>query len=143
MNSSSLAFRAVLAIALLIGFYLLALAIAAGLLYIPYAELAYAHRLHLKLAAVCVIGALAILWSVLPRIDQFVPPGPKLTREQHPRLFNEVESIANAVRQELPAEVYLIPDVNAWVSQRGGVMGFGSRRVMGLGLPLMRVLTCS
>jgi Zn-dependent protease with chaperone function len=33
--------------------------------------------------------------------------------------------------------------VNAWVMQRGGIMGFGSRRVMGLGLPLMRILTCA
>jgi Zn-dependent protease with chaperone function len=43
----------------------------------------------------------------------------------------------------MPAEVYLVPDVNAWVMQRGGLMDFGSRRVMGLGLPLMRILTCS
>ena len=39
----------------------------------------------------------------------------------------------------MPSEVYLVPDVNAWVSSRGGVMGFGSRRVMGIGLPLLHV----
>ena len=43
----------------------------------------------------------------------------------------------------MPAEVYLIPDVNAWVSQRGGIMGFGSRRVVGIGLPLLETLTVS
>ena len=130
-----------MAVALMIGFYLLALAIAGGLLYIPYAELTYGHRLHFRLAFGCIIGALAILWSVLPRRDKFKPPGPPLTREQQPRLFTEIESVARSVGQAAPAEVYLVPDVNAWVSQRGGVMGLGSRRVMGLGLPLMRVLT--
>ncbi len=142
MNPSrSIAGRALLAAALLIGFYLLALAIAFGLLYLPYAEVVYGHRLHLKLAVVCVLSALAILWSVLPRPDKFEPPGPQLTREGQPRLFDELTGTAKSVDQTMPAEVYLVPDVNAWVSQRGGIMGFGSRRVMGLGLPLMRELT--
>jgi Zn-dependent protease with chaperone function len=144
MNSStSLAGRALLAIVLMIGFYLLAVAIASGLLYLPYAELVYAHRLHPKLALVCVIGALGILWSVLPRLDKFAPPGPQLTRAQHPQLFTELDGVAKSVNQAMPAEVYLVPDVNAWVTQRGGIMGFGSRRVMGLGLPLMHMLTRS
>ena len=34
-------------------------------------------------------------------------------------------------------------EVNAWVADRGGILGFGSRRVMGLGLPLMSILTVS
>jgi Zn-dependent protease with chaperone function len=118
-------------------------AIAGGLLYIPYAELVYAHRLHLKLALICLVGALAILWSVLPRFDKFEAPGPQLTRDQHPQLFTELEGVAKSVNQAMPVEVYLVPDVNAWVTQRGGIMGFGSRRVMGLGLPLMRMLTRS
>jgi heat shock protein HtpX len=142
-SSSSLAGRAVLALVLMIGFYLLALGIAGGLLYVPYAEMAYAKRLHLKLAFFCVVGAGAILWAVLPRFDKFEPPGPLLTREQHPQLFAELESVAQSVNQAMPAEVYAVPDVNAWVAQRGGIMGFGSRRVMGLGLPLMRMLTRS
>jgi len=141
--SPSLAGRALLAVVLMIGFYILAVAIAAGLVYIPYAEVTYAHRIHPKLAILCVIGALAILWSVLPRFDKFESPGPQLTRDQHPRLFQEIDGVAKSVNQAMPAEVFLVPDVNAWVTQRGGVMGFGSRRVMGLGLPLMRMLTKS
>jgi heat shock protein HtpX len=141
--SPSLAGRAVLAVVLMIGFYLLAVAIACGLIYIPYAEMAFAHRLHIKLALFCVLGALAILWSVLPRLDKFEAPGPELTRAQHPQLFTELDGVAKSVNQAMPAEVYLVPDVNAWVAQRGGIMGFGSRRVMGLGLPLMRTLTRS
>jgi Zn-dependent protease with chaperone function len=142
-SSPSLAGRAVLAVVLMIGFYLLALAIAGGLFYIPYAEMTYANRLHIKLALFCVLGGLAILWSVLPRLDKFEAPGPELTRDRHPQLFTELEGVAKSVNQAMPAEVYLVPDVNAWVTQRGGIMGFGSRRVMGLGLPLMRTLTRS
>jgi heat shock protein HtpX len=41
----------------------------------------------------------------------------------------------------MPKEVYLIAEVNAWVAQRGGILGVGSRRVVGLGLPLMRILS--
>ena len=43
----------------------------------------------------------------------------------------------------MPAEVYLIPDVNAFVAERGGAMGLGRRRIMALGLPLMQALTVS
>lgn len=141
--SPSILGRAVLAIALMVGFYLLAAGIAAGLLYVPYAEFVYANRIHIKLAAVCVVSAVVILWAVLPRIDKFTPPGPQLTPQKHPRLFTELQSVATAVSQEMPAEVYLVHDMNAWVMQRGGLMGMGGRRVMGLGLPLMRMLTVS
>jgi Zn-dependent protease with chaperone function len=143
MKASFIIGRAVLAVVLMIGFYLLALGIASGLLWIPYAELVYAHRVTPKLALICVLGGVAILWAVLPRFDKFLAPGPQLTPDKYPKLFQELESVAKATNQAMPAEVYLVSDVNAWVMQRGGIMGLGSRRVMGLGLPLMRILTCS
>lgn len=139
----SIALRVVLAIILMIGFYLLAIAIAAALVWVCYAMVAYAHRIPVKLLLLCLIGAGAILWSILPRFDRFQAPGPRLLPEKHPRLFKELEQIAHATGQTMPAEVYLESDVNAWVSQRGGVMGMGGRRVMGLGLALMRVLNVS
>jgi len=58
-------------------------------------------------------------------------------------LFGELESIASSLKEPMPREVYLIGDVNAFVADRGGFMGFGSRRVMGLGLPLLSILTIS
>jgi heat shock protein HtpX len=139
----SLLWRAVLALVLMVSFYLLALAVAGGLLYVPYAEIRFTHRIHPKLALMCIVAACAILWSILPRIDKFRAPGAFLDAPRHPRLFQELDATAAAVGQAMPAEVYLVPDVNAWVSHCGGVMGFGSRRVMGLGLPLLRVLTVS
>ncbi len=41
----------------------------------------------------------------------------------------------------MPRDVYLVPDVNAFVAERGGFMGFGTRRIMGIGLPLFHLLT--
>ena len=143
MNASFVIGRAALAVLLMIGFYLLALSVAFALLWIPYAEFVYAEHITPKLAIICILGGLTILWSVVPRWDRFRTPGPQLTREQHPKLFKALELVAGATRQAMPAEVYLVPDVNAWVMQRGGVMGLGGRRVMGLGLPLMRILNCS
>lgn len=139
----SLVGRAILAIVLMIGFYVLAIGIAAGLLYLPYAEIKNTEQLHIKLVLFCLCSAGAILWAILPRPDLFKAPGPSLQADTHPRLFRELTSIAQSVKQAMPSEVYLIPNVNAWVSQRGGVMGLGGRRVMGLGLPLMKVLKIS
>jgi len=143
MRGASMAWRAALAVGLMVGFYVLAFAIAGGLLFLCYAMVVWGERVQLQVLFFSVVGAGAILWSIFPRIDRFVPPGPELKREDHPRLFAEIESVSRAVGQEMPANVYLVPDVNAWVSQRGGVMGVGSKRVMGLGLALMRVLTVS
>jgi len=142
-SSPSLAGRAVLAVGLMLGFYLLATAIAGVLIYIPYAEWTYAGRFHFKLALFCILGAGTILWSILPRPDRFVPPGPLLEPQEHPKLSETLAGIAKATTQEMPSEVYLTAEVNAWVMDRGGIMGFGSRRVMGLGLPLLQVVSVS
>ena len=143
MSHPSLAGRATLAVLLLIGFYAMALGIVGALLYIPYAEFTYLHRVDGRLTIFAVVGAAAILWAIVPRIDRFQPPGPGLTRKDQPRLFATLEDVARLSGQEMPPEVYLVPDMNAWVAQRGGIMGFGSRRVMGLGLPLMQTLSVS
>ena len=140
-SSPSLAGRAVLAAALMLGFYILALSIAGVLIYIPYAEWTYVGRFHVKLAFFCILGAGIILWSILPRPDRFTPPGPRLAAKEHPKLFEALTDIAAATKQHMPSEVYLIAEVNAWVMDRGGIMGCGSRRVMGLGLPLLQVLS--
>jgi Zn-dependent protease with chaperone function len=131
--------RALLAVLLTIGFYGLALGIAFGLLYLIYIELTLG-EFNIRLTLFALIGALIILWSIFPRIDQFVAPGPQMTRRKFPSLFRELDRIAKLTRQEMPREVYLVPDVNAFVAERGGFMGVGSRRIMGIGLPLIHLL---
>jgi Zn-dependent protease with chaperone function len=140
----SLALWAVLAIVLVVFSYIFTLALAAACIYFPAVLLdAYARLPTVLLFLAGVIVAVVILWSLIPRKDKFLAPGPRLNATDHPRLFNELAMIADALKQPLPREVYLIPDVNAWVAERGGAVGFGCRRVMGLGLPLLRILTIS
>jgi Zn-dependent protease with chaperone function len=138
----SLAQRAALAVALMAGFYLLALSLAVGLVALPIVEYWVTGRLHwLQLDIACLSAAGAILVAVWPRRDVFIPPGPELTERAAPNLFAVLRGVASATRQEMPEHVYLDPHVNAAVTHRGGVMGFGSRRVIILGLPLIQGLS--
>lgn len=139
----SLTLRALIAILLMIGFYVLALGVSAGLLWIVYMQWTSSESINLRLTLFCVAGAGLIFWSILPRVDRFEAPGPRINANQQPRLFAELSTIAKGLGQQMPHEVYLIPDVNAWVAQRGGMMGIGGRRVMALGMPLIGLLTVS
>jgi heat shock protein HtpX len=132
MSHPSLAGRAALALALFIGFYVLALGIAALLVYLPYLEYTTAHRLHLKILISC---------SFLPRYDKFDAPGPVIDLNKNPDFFAAIKDIAARSNQTLPEQIYLVPELNAWVASRGGLMGFGSKRVMGIGLPLIDEMT--
>lgn len=140
-QAPSLAGRAAAAVALLIGFYLLAIGIVAGLIAIPWAEWHYAHRVDIRVGVACLGAAILILVSIVPRPDFFIPPGPLLEEKDHPRLFEAIREVSTKTGQAMPVEVYLDPDLNAYVTQRGGIMGLGSRRVMGLGLPLLQLLS--
>ncbi len=134
--------RVTLALLLTIGFYGLALGISAGLLLIAWLLWINGHHVN-RVTAFCVIGAGAILWSIIPRPERFHAPGPALEAASNPRLFKELTDVAAKVGEPMPHEVYLVPDVNAGVRERGGFMGFHGRRVMLLGLPLLQVLTIS
>ena len=132
--------RALLALLLLAGFYLLALGIAAGLAWIPYAEWVYTDRIHPKLALVCLAGAFLILKATLfvPR-PRFEPPGPEIGDADQPVLFAVIRKVARRMGAGMPRHVYLLPDVNAFVTEVGGFLGFGTTRVMGIGVGLLGV----
>lgn len=142
----SMAFFAILSIFMVITSYLFVLVLAAACVLLPYWLMTNANGANGQLIVVFLFGvaiAGAMLWSLVPRPDKFKAPGLLLERATHPTLFAELENIAAALREPMPREVYLIGEVNAWVADRGGFMGFGSRRVMGLGLPLLSILTVS
>src|SRR5690349_7669686 len=140
-TAMSLRSRAVVALALMIGFYLLAIAFIAVLLYIPYVEFSVSNGENPRILGFCLLGAFAIAKGIVPRRDRFVAPGPRLLPDEQPKLFALVTQVSSETKQAMPAEVYLIPDVNAYVMERGGFMGFGSKRVMGVGLPLLASLS--
>ncbi len=142
--------RAVIALVLMVLFFAVAIAAIVGLLYL--AKLLFLVVPHVQgrgMFVVAIAGAasaaaaLVVAWSVLPRPDRFEPPGPEVTRTTQPALFAEIDRVATATGETMPVHVYLVNEVNAFVAQRGGLMGLGSRRVMGVGMPLMRTLTVS
>lgn len=102
--SGSIVFRAVLALLLMVGFYLLAFGIVAGLGYLVYADLS-SGRIHLRLLLFAAIGVFGILYGILPRLDRFTAPGPLLSKSEFPRLHNVLETIATETRQAMPSEV--------------------------------------
>ena len=142
----SVALFALLALAMVVASYMVIVLLAAACVYLPY--LAVASMEHppaqlylLLLGGVIVAGT--ILWSLLPRRDKFEAPGLLLEPAGHRRLFEELGGIAAALNEPLPREVYLVGQVNAFVADRGGLLGVGSKRIMGIGLPLLSILTVS
>jgi heat shock protein HtpX len=143
----SLAIRAALAVILMVLFYALAVAAIAGLGWIGIHLVGTLQHIQgrgviliVGAGLACLGAAGVIAWSVLPRWDRFEAPGPEVTEAEHPALFAELRRVAAATGQRMPVHVYVVFEVNAFVTQRGGIMGLGSRRVMGLGLPLLRTL---
>ncbi|MCA9596828.1 MAG: M48 family metalloprotease [Myxococcales bacterium] len=139
---ASLVFRSVVALLLFAGFYLLAFAMVLFLSWLAYIQFVL-ERGNLMIAFFGVTTAGVIAWSLLPRGERFRPPGPLLSPEKHPELFSMIREVARATGGEMPSEVYLVPGVNAFVTRRGGVLGLFDRPVMGLGLPLLALLTVS
>jgi len=141
-----IALVAMFAAVMVVGSYVFVVLLAASCVYIPYLILLRSDSSSpqaLLLFLFGIIVAATMLWSLIPRRDKFTAPGMLLDRSSQPRLFAELDSIAAVLGETLPREVYLIGNANAFVADRGGVMGIGSRRVMGLGLPLLSLLTVS
>lgn len=142
----SMAFFAILSIFMVVASYVFVLLLAAACVYLPYVIVTSGDSPGGQIILLFLFGivlAATMLWPPLPRPDKFTPPGLLLERAMQPRLFAELDNIAAAPNEPMPREVALIGDVNAEVADRGGFMGFGSRRVMGLGLPLLSILTVS
>jgi heat shock protein HtpX len=144
----SMALFAILGIAMVIGSYMFVALLAASCVYLPYIVFSRAgaqseHGWDVLILLFGIIIATTMLWSLIPRREEFTAPGLLLDRSSHPRLFAEIDNIAAVLNEPVPRDVYLIGDTNAFVGDRGGVMGFGSRRIMGLGLPLLSTMTVS
>src|SRR5580658_6199716 len=138
-----LALWAFAAVVMVIASYFVILLTAAACVYLPYLLLTTEQSLGFQTVALGLCGfvmAGTMLWSLIPRRDNFEAPGPTLDNRSHPKLFAELEYIAAALDEPLPDEVFLIPQANAFVADRGGIMGIGSRRVMGIGLPLIAIM---
>ena len=146
--------RIALALAFWAGFYVLAFAVAGGLLYFAYyigdrgiteqraQNAGGSFLLTLILIGAAIVAAGMILYSCLPRFRRWHPPGPLLDPKRHPALFQEIQHVARDCRQKMADDVYLTLEVNAWVLDRRRYWIF-PRRVLAIGLPLLQSLTVS
>ena len=130
---------AVLAHVLLVGGYLLAIAVALLLVAAPFVQWLVLGRVDPPVFAAVVVGA--VLFRLLvPDPGRFDPSGPEVVRSEQPELFDILEKVAAATREQMPGAVHLLDEMNVYVAEVGGFLGIGSRRIMGIGIPLMSVL---
>lgn len=139
-RSSSLAGRAALAVALMIGFYLLALGVCAFAAFLVYADL-QSSRTNPKLWVFAALTIGVVVYSLWPRRLKFEDPGIALERRDQPRLWAVVDEIAKASGQAPPRRLFLVAEINAFVAERDSRLGFGGERILGIGLPLLQVLS--
>src|SRR5690349_20060376 len=133
---SSLTRKAVLAVALIIGYYIFSLAMVAALLYLSYYIILSAGiygPAAILPSMFTIAGALSILFSVLPRFDRFKPPGVRVNPAAQPRLFDLISEVARISGQRMPGVVQIVPEFNAWVIERGGIIGIGRHRYLAIG----------
>lgn len=133
--------RVAAAAAMLVGFYVLAGLVAAGLFGLVVAMWATDMPQNIWVTLACLVSGTAIVRGLIPRRAKWEDPGPRLDPADQPELHELVREVADATGQQPPADVYLAPDVNAAVTDTGGLLGSGGRRVMIVGLPLLDVLT--
>lgn len=138
----SLRSRAMVALGLLVGFYVLAFGIVVAIALIVIWGLRSGH-LRVQYVGL-VLVAIAILRGVLfldRDHDRLPPVRIQLRPEQEPTLWTEVGSVAAAVRAPRPQVLYLVHDVNAFVYQESRLLGLRpGRMVLGIGVGLLTVL---
>ena len=135
--------RAGLAVALLVGFYLLAVGLAVVLLValVQVLRLGFAGLPIALLFALVVPVVFAVLYGVFGRSRDGEPPGVLLTEQAQPRLWAVARELADVAETHCADEIRLVPDANAAVSDSGSWLGLraGTRRLY-LGVPLLHGL---
>ncbi|MCX5584850.1 M48 family metalloprotease [Streptomyces erythrochromogenes] len=133
--------RAVRALVLLAGFYLLGVFLLAALVGVDFAVVTWLHGpVAFKIIIVSVVLAVPIVRGLfMLRTPKGEPPaGITVTEAQEPLLWQTVRDIAQQVGTRAPDEIVLIDEVNAAVAEDARLLGLrpGTRRLY-LGLPLM------
>jgi len=138
--------RAVVAVALLIGFYLVAIGLVVGLvvLVVEAAIIGVNGAVVGKFGIIAAFAAFAIFRGLFARRkhQDDDPGGMLVTEAQQPQLWAEVRTLASAVGTRVPDEIRLVPEVNAAVSEDAKFLGLvpGTRRLF-IGIPLLMGMT--
>ncbi|KOV94545.1 M48 family metalloprotease [Streptomyces sp. NRRL B-3648] len=137
--------RALRALVLLLGFYLLSLVLLAALIGVDVLVFSWGHGpLTAKVGFITVLLALPVVRGMLmlrtPKGDD--GPGIPVTEADEPRLWALVRELAAAAGTRAPDRILLTAEVNASVSENPRLLGlFAGPRRLHLGVPLLIGLT--
>ena len=137
---------AVQVLALLIGFYVMCIAMIAALATVTVLSFKYigVNRISFLLLLVTVGGMYIVLRGLFAsaRIKAKHVVGIAVRPTEQPALWQHVRELAAAVGTRAPSRIYLMPDVNAMVWENSKLLGLiPGKRQMGIGLPLLMALT--
>ncbi|MFC5749126.1 M48 family metallopeptidase [Actinomadura rugatobispora] len=144
-----LGLRAGLALALLLGFYVLALALMAALfgffavvaLAIGAGDLPPGSALLAGLAVGCGFAVVGGVLQSVRVVTAEIPAGIAVRPADQPRLWEAVRDLAAEVGAPAPDEIRLVPGVNAFVTQETRLLGLVKGKViLGVGLGLLSVV---
>ncbi|MDQ1689259.1 MAG: hypothetical protein QOK42_2234 [Frankiaceae bacterium] len=144
-RAPSVALRAGLVALLLVGFYLLALLVVAGLAGVAvfaFAEGSAAAGAKFGFITVVVAAALARAIFSLERSQHEDSSGLILTRQGQPEIWGLIDEVARGLGTPPPHQLRMVDDVNASVSQDSRLLGLvPGPRNMTIGLALMECIT--
>ncbi|MFA1542904.1 M48 family metalloprotease [Actinomadura monticuli] len=138
--------RAVVALALLAGYYLLTLAVLAVAALACYLMVVHPGLATIKIGAAMLIVSVPVLGALVrtARHRPEPPGGLPAGRADEPALWAAVDELAARVGTRPPDELKFVPDVNAAVSEETRWFGLSARRRhMIIGVPLLETLTVS
>lgn len=130
---------ALVAHVVMVGAYVGAIGIALVLVAAPFVQWVVFGRLDVVVLLAVIVGVIMFRFLV-PDPVRFDPSGPEVEREEQPELFDILDKVAAASRQPKPESVHLLDEMNLYLAEVGGFLGIGTRRIMGIGIPLMTVL---
>ena len=140
-----LALRALIAVALLVGAYVLAFAVLAGTVVLGILVLHSPNGGAIKLLILAVLACAALLrglWAGLRTGRGGDDLGLAVSRDAQPELWATVDRLATAVGTRGPDEIRLIPAVNAAVKEESSMLGLKhGKRVMYIGIPLVEAFS--
>ena len=142
-RGSSHAFRAVLALALLAGVYVLGVVIVVGLVAANLWIIGHGHVIG-SLLAISVVAIIAVTRGLffIDRSSHAAADGTRVDAQSQPELLATVHDLAGQMHTRPPDEVRITADVNAYVSETGGLLGLRrGRRVLVVGLGLVDALS--
>jgi Zn-dependent protease with chaperone function len=142
-RSPSLVVSALLGLGLLLGFYVLALAVTVAILVVNIGLIRLG-RLRIDVLFGSAVTMFGVLKGMLVlRGPSVVPdPGILVTDETYPSVERLVRDVATDLAVQPPDAIYVVPDVNAWAAEDSRLFGLvRGKRVIGIGVGLFSLLT--